>query len=208
MFIFPKQKVQIKKLKILKRYLSKTRLLIIVGLLILSNLLFFIFLNNSNKEAKNGDEIPTTQQALAISLKIPKLNIDAKIESVGLTSNGNMDVPKGPDEVAWFSLGTQIGETGSAVLAGHTNWKNNQKAVFDDLDKLKKGDKIFIENTNGKIISFVVREIRIYKADAYAPEVFTSTTGTHLNLITCTGDWDKITKSSTERLVVFTEMVN
>src|SRR3989344_5889270 len=45
-----------------------------------------------------NSELPTR-------LKIPKINIDASVEYVGLTPDGAMDVPKGRVNVAWFNLG-------------------------------------------------------------------------------------------------------
>jgi LPXTG-site transpeptidase (sortase) family protein len=139
-------------------------------------------------------------------LKIPVIGVDAVVIPVGLTSDGAMDVPKGPDEVAWFNLGDRPGEIGTAVMTGHYGWKNNLPAVFDNLHKLEVGDKIIAEDENGVSTTFIVREIRIYDKDASAPEVFGSEDGKeYLNLITCTGDWNKVDKSFSERLVVFAE---
>ena len=57
-----------------------------------------------------------------------------------------MDVPKQPDDVAWFDLGFRPGQKGSAVIDGHSGWKDNRPAVFDNLSKLKNGDKIYVED--------------------------------------------------------------
>ncbi|MEX0919084.1 MAG: class F sortase [Candidatus Paceibacterota bacterium] len=144
---------------------------------------------------------------LPARLKIPSINVDAAIEYKSLTPEGAMDVPKGPDDIAWFDLGPRPGENGSAVIAGHRGWKNGRVAVFDNLDKLRKGDKIYVEDISGKSVSFVVRESRIYDSEAYVPEVFASNDGIHLNLVTCVGVWDKSKKSSSQRLVVFTDII-
>jgi len=144
--------------------------------------------------------------SLPVHLKIPKINVDASVESVGLTSDGAMDVPKGPAEVAWYNLGPRPGGVGSAIIDGHSGYKNNKPAVFDNLYKLQKGDKIYVENDTGVTTTFVVREIRKYNPNADATDVFISNDGkSHLNLITCTGFWNKIWKSHSERLVVFTD---
>lgn len=144
--------------------------------------------------------------ALPVHLKIPSLNINASVEYVGLTPDGAMDVPKGPDEVAWFNLGPRPGELGSAVIDGHSGWKNNRKAVFDNLHKLNKGDKIFIENEKGQTFTFVVRESKKYNPKANAEDIFVSSDGkAHLNLITCDGIWDEKEKSRSERLIVFAD---
>lgn len=143
---------------------------------------------------------------LPVRLKIPKINADAAVEYVGLTSTGAMDVPKGPADVAWFNLGTTPGDIGSAVMAGHYGWKNNIPAVFDNLNKLQKGDKIYVENAKGETITFVVREFKTYDQNADASDVFSSNDGkSHLNLITCEGIWNEAKKGRPYRLVVFTD---
>ena len=148
-----------------------------------------------------------TAPGLPIYLKIPKINVNAVIKQVGLTPNGAMDVPKGPDSVAWLKLGPHPGDNGSAVIAGHYGrWKDGRGSVFDNLNKLKKGDVLSVKDENDMITSFVVREIRKYDPKAYATEVFSSNDGkSHLNLITCGGVWNIFSKSYSQRLVVFTD---
>lgn len=145
------------------------------------------------------------QVALPIRLKIPKINADSAIEYMGITPSGIMDSPKGPLTAGWFKYGTRPGEIGSAVIDGHSGWKNNKPALFDDLYKLKKGDKIYVENSNGTV-TFIVREVKTYNPKADASNVFNSNDGkSHLNLITCTGIWDIVKKSHSDRLIVFTD---
>ena len=139
-------------------------------------------------------------------LKITALNIDAAVEGLGLNSVGEMDTPKGPDDVAWYKFGQRPGFTGSAVIAGHSNWYNGAPAVFDNLNKLNAGDKIIVVGDNGLTITFVVRELRDYDQNRNAASVFGSNDGrAHLNLITCEGVWNKVTHSFSKRLVVFAD---
>ncbi len=143
---------------------------------------------------------------LPARLKIPSINVDSAVAHVGLTSDGAMDAPKEPDEVTWFNLGPRPGEIGSAVIAGHYGWKNNIPAVFDNLHKLLKGDKISVEDEKGATITFVVRESRMYGKDEIVPDVFGSSDGkAHLNLITCAGVWNKAEQTRPKRLIVFTD---
>jgi LPXTG-site transpeptidase (sortase) family protein len=143
---------------------------------------------------------------LPVRLKIPVINVDAPVESVGLLEGGVMGLPKSIVDVAWFNSGTIPGEVGSAVFAGHYGWKNNQRAVFDTLYTLRKGDKVFVEDEKGIITPFVVRETRRYNSNSDAKDVFVSSDGkAHLNLVTCEGEWNKETKSYSTRLVVFTD---
>lgn len=139
-------------------------------------------------------------------LTIPVINVNAPITYVGITPGGTMDVPKNPTDVAWFNLGPSPGMVGSAVMAGHFGWKNGLPAVFDNLYKLQKGDKLYVKNENGSSLTFVVRELRTFGEGQDAATIFTSNDGkAHLNLITCQGVWNKDKKSYSERLVVFTD---
>ena len=151
----------------------------------------------------NQEQIIT---GLPIRFKIPKINIDSLVEYVGLTSGGAMDVPKNREDVAWFELGPRPGEDGTAIIAGHYGIKNRKESVFDNLHKLRKGDKVYIEDDKGILISFVVRESRRYDPKADATDVFGVNTGpSHLNLVTCEGEWDEILKDYPTRLVIFTD---
>ena len=177
----------------------------------------FIFLlkfqHSTPNDFENNDfkNIDTDEQAssfgLPMRLKIPVINVDSAIEFVGTAPDGNMDTPKNPADVAWYKLGSRPGENGSAVITGHYGtWKNGQRSVFDNLHKLNQGDKVYIEDDSGKIISFVTRESRRYDPSADAKEVFNSNDEkAHLNLITCEGFWNKNSKSYSQRLVVFTD---
>lgn len=139
-------------------------------------------------------------------LKIPAIGVDSVIGHVGLTSLGAMDAPKGPTEVVLFDLGPNPGEAGSAVIAGHYGWKNGTPAVFDNLNKLKKGDKIYTNSENGIITTFIVRETILYGENDDASKIFFSKDGkSHLNLITCGGVYNKLKKSYSNRLVVFSD---
>lgn len=185
---------------------------ILVGLAV-----FFVFFissrsllrHNSAPIIKNIDTVSKQEQinsGLPVRLKIPEINIDSAVEYVGINSDGAMDAPRSPDDVAWFELGKRPGDSGSAVIAGHYGWKDGKSAAFDNLYKLRKGDQLYIEDGKGITTSFVVRESRRYDPGADASNIFSSNDGkSHLNLITCEGTWDKNMKSYSERLVVFAD---
>ncbi len=188
---------------------------ILLALSALSLALIFYFTSKSpvqnspvqfakNTTAFYGQE--KINSGLPVRFKIPKIDIDTSVEHVGLTSGGAMDIPKGPDDVAWFDLGARPGDVGSAIISGHYGWKNGIPAVFDNLHKLQKGDKVYVEDEKGKTNAFVVREFRTYSQNDYAPEVFSlMDRKAHLNLVTCEGVWDKAQKSYSNRFVVFTD---
>lgn len=201
----------------LKIFLRQTLLVVVFAGLAFFLALFFYFIQQSsnlfvgrqvqNTFLKSAADFPKKINfGLPVRLKIPEINIDSAVEYVGLTSDGAMDVPENQEDVAWFELGPRPGENGSAVIAGHYGWKYKTASVFDNLYKLRKGDKLTVEDGKGVVIPFVVREIRIYDAMAGATDVFSSNDGkAHLNLVACEGVWDKSSKSYSKRLVVFTD---
>jgi sortase A len=163
--------------------------------------------SNATKEVAADADVPAkiVNYGLPARVKIPKLGIDAPIGYLGLTKRGDMAIPTNIAEVGWYKNGPLPGNKGSAILAGHVNGPKGQPGVFASLHKLQKGDTLQVIDSKNTIISFMVRETRIYGKDAQPDEVFKATDTAHLNLITCTGAWDKAQKQFQERLVVFTD---
>lgn len=153
-------------------------------------------------------EIEVQRVGLPVNIKIPIISLDADVVSLGLTANGAMDVPSDPFDTGWYELGARPGEPGTAVIDGHVNWWYGTSAVFTNLHKLKLGDSIMVQDEWGVLTTFVVREIRSYDASADASDIFNSNDDkVHLNLITCSGVWDKNAGEYSERLVIFTDGV-
>jgi LPXTG-site transpeptidase (sortase) family protein len=183
--------------------------LLVLGLAgtFLAVLILSFHLPKENFSVQTASVVGQTNLNLPIRLKIPKINIDAVIEQVGITPDGAMDVPKGPDTVAWFNLGPRPGRVGSSVIDGHSGYKNNRPAVFDNLHKLQKGDKIYIEDSKGITATFIVREFRTYGLNDDVSSVFNSNDrAAHLNLVTCSGAWNAKEKTHATRLIVFTDL--
>ena len=160
----------------------------------------------SNKTAKTKTETaPKHVYSLPERLVIPKLEVDTSVLPMGLTSTGAMQSPKTNEDTGWYSLGTRPGNTGSAVIAGHLGLKND--AVFGKLHLLAVGDTISIVDNQKAKANFVVRSLKTYDKDSDTVEIFNSKYGSHLNLITCNGDWDTVQDTYEKRLVVFTEKI-
>lgn len=141
-------------------------------------------------------------------IKIPSIKVDALINSVGLRADGSMDTPKLPRDTAWYSLGPKPGEVGSAVIAGHVNWWNGATGAFGNLHNLKVGSLITVQNSHGTTTTFIVKSKREYRQNENASSVFLSYDGkSHLNLVTCSGVWNKVLKMYSKRLVVFADKV-
>jgi LPXTG-site transpeptidase (sortase) family protein len=161
------------------------------------------------REIENKDRVIENDKpklGIPTHLYIPKIGVDAKIESIDSVSQGKMDVPSSHINAGWWTSSPIPGENGDAIIDGHYGWKDKIPAVFDNLDKLTKGDKIYVEDAKGVSVTFVVRETRVYNEKDYASDVYDSNgPGAHLNLITCGGSWDNSKQSYSKRLVVFAD---
>lgn len=159
---------------------------------------------NSIPNQKQTPEI--VDVGLPLSLSIPKINVDASVESVGLDAKKAMDVPKDADNGGWYNLGPRPGQKGNSVIAGHYDRANGSPAVFWDLNKLTQGDKIMLKDDKGKERTFsVVRTAKYPYNDFPLQEVFGQSSKPMLNLITCQGAWNTGTRNYSERLVVYAE---
>lgn len=193
----------IKALKFLFR-----RPLILIAVVAVSLLFLFYFIQGTNrKSVSQSSVVNNASPGLPVRLTIPAINVNANIQQVGVTSEGDMEVPSTIVDVGWFKLGSRPGDKGSAVISGHVDGKNGEAAIFTNLYKLKKGDRLSIEDDTGRTISFIVRESRTY-TPGYAEEVFSLNDSAHLNLVTCDGVWDTNKKIYTKRLVVFADIIN
>lgn len=85
----------------------------------------------------------------------------------------------------WYKYGPPPGNVGSAVIAGHLGVKS--PGACSKLGLLVKGDTFSVTDDRKQTATFVVTETRRYDNEAAPSEVFTSTSGAHLNLITCDG---------------------
>jgi len=202
---------------------KRTRLVKFTGIVGFFVLLFYSTNNLYNKQIEQrqasglnqhlvakaqilGTETQIDHQGFPVHLIIPAINVDADIQQVGITDEGEMATPNSFVQAGWFKLGTRPGEIGNAVIAGHLNGKDGEVGVFANLSKLKKGDNLYIKDDKGALITFVVRETRTYDP-GHADDVFGSSNSSQLNLITCDGDWDDDKQSYSKRLVVFTDKV-
>lgn len=150
--------------------------------------------------------VPKITYGRPVRLIIPKIGVNAAVERVGLTARRAMASPSGPGTVGWYRFGARPGNKGSAVMDGHSGYADGRRAAFDDLPKLKVGDKLFVKDERGARLTFVVRRKKLYARQASTAEVFKSTSSRRLNLITCTGTFDEAAGTHEQRLVVFTEL--
>lgn len=191
---------------------------VVVAITALAAIVFFVTLTQALWYAPGSDlqvpaseivprELPPSEEPA--TMRIPKLNIDTKIQQTGLNAKGNMGVPTNYTDVAWYKHGTIPGQIGSAVIDGHVDNGLGLSGVFKRLSELKKGDDIYVVTKTGRELHFVVDEAVDYPYTAVPLEkLFSRKNDVWLNLITCGGSWVKSEKTYDRRFVVYTRLVN
>ena len=151
--------------------------------------------------------VPTPSVALPARLIIPRIGVNAPVENVGITTTGDLQTPqKNPwTGVGWYSNGPRPGEEGSAVINGHLDRPGGYPATFWNLRYLVPGDVVMVLNDQGKTLQFRVLRVASYPPQqAPIQNIFGTTGGIYLNLITCAGTWIPAQHQTTLRLVVYT----
>ena len=155
----------------------------------------------SSPAAAAATPTPTRQPHVPAQLVIPKINVNAAVEQVGVDQSNNMAVPSKTTDVAWYKFGPKPGQPGDAVIDGHLDWYNGP-AVFWSLSKLQAGDEIDVMGQDGAKLRFQVSETQSVAYTSHPAGLFATSGTPRLSLITCAGSWDKNKKIYSERLIV------
>lgn len=111
-----------------------------------------------------------------------------------------MEVPDGPDKVAWYPFTSAPGRSSNAVFAAHVDWADRfgegMEGVFYDLHDLELGNVISIALDDASALTY---EVTANVAVPYnAPDVLTlmeAITNDVIALITCGGTWQRDAES-------------
>lgn len=159
-----------------------------------------------NQADSNKSEItPPLKGIIPTRIQIPAINVDANVKPYGLDESGAMAVPEDGETVAWFEPGTKPGAKGNAVLAAHVD-DYTGPAIFFYLKDLEVGDEIIVEDGD-QTLTFVVTGKEAYPYnEAPIRTIFGPANNQQLNLITCTGLYDRKTNNHQERLVIYSQL--
>lgn len=139
-------------------------------------------------------------------ITMPTITTDGFIQKVGVDQNKEIAVPNNIYVAGWFNQTVVPGEKGLSIIDGHVTGRVNN-GIFKDLSKLNDGDEFKIEFGNGTIKEFkAVKKIDVPVKDA-ASVLFSQEPGIErqVNLITCSGTFDKQTQRYPNRLIVIAQ---
>ncbi len=147
-----------------------------------------------------------TSRSVPVRLRIPALGMSISIGTLGLNSDGTVQVPTGTTRPGWFDLGPTPGQLGSAVLLGHVD-SSRGPGVFFQLRTLAVGDQVNVDLADGQTAQFTVNSVAQYSKQAFpAQRVYGSHGSSALQLVTCGGVFDHQTGSYLSNIVVFTSL--
>ncbi len=135
---------------------------------------------------------------------ISSIGVNARVETLDLTSDGLIDVPKSYGLVGWYDRSVLPGKPGPSILVGH--YTGGYGGVFDKLKNLKNGDLITVTNGRGESVTYKVTALNAYDKDKVPmADLVKASDNSRLEIITCTGVWQG--HNYNQRLVVTAEIV-
>ncbi len=167
---------------------------------------------------------PVPSDARIERLLIPKIKVDAPVETLFLQRDGSLQDPKGGTQVGWYdfcgetapviwrgcSLQPEVrrfsrpGFGGNSVFAGHVYWQD-KKSVFIGLSQLVEGDDVQIRLEDGTLYHYQVVALQVYPAEGAPVEQIIGSAGREVvTLITCYG-FNPDTQDYDNRVVVVAE---
>lgn len=133
---------------------------------------------------------------------VPGAGIRAVVETRGLDANMVMQEPEDPFQVAWYDFTAKPGTPGNAVFAGHVDHQSVGRAVFWNLRNVKLGDFMEYHSIDGQVYRYKVTRITIQNASDPANDYVAPTVDETMTVITCTGSFDRNSRSYNQRLIV------
>ena len=136
------------------------------------------------------------------SLSIDALDLEGPVRSVGLRTDGALEVP-GASEIGWYRYGAAPGYEGATVLAAHVSW-NGEIGLFHRLGDLDPGALVDVTLEDGSQRTYEVVERTLYDKDGLPRERIWRNTGDEtLVLITCGGSFNPEISRYRQNIVVY-----
>lgn len=146
--------------------------------------------------------------AVPVRLQIPRLGLDRRLLKLGLTKDGELQVPEMSQAnlPGWYRYSPPPGDVGPAVIAGHVDSMKGP-AVFYELRELQEGDTIRVRRNDGVVAVFTVTRIQLFpKAHFPTKLVYGAIRRPGLRLITCGGVYDRAHGGYQGNTIVFAKL--
>ena len=137
-----------------------------------------------------------------VSVDIPVLETSGPVIPAGVNDADELDIPPDARTLVWYRHGPTPGAAGSAVIAGHLNWKGVE-GVFSDLASTPVGEQVWVTYDDGSTRSFTVTDVELVEKPAIGVHgVFERGGDSVLRLVTCGGEFDAGRRSYKSNVIV------
>jgi LPXTG-site transpeptidase (sortase) family protein len=141
--------------------------------------------------------------AAPVSLTIPLIGVQTNLITLGLASDGELQVPPTASVAGWYTGSPRPGAIGSSIIVGHIDG-GHTAGVFFRLDTLTLGDKVYVKRADGTLVEFRVTSVQSYLKDDFpTQDVYGPVPDAELRLITCGGAFDPATRHYLSNIVVY-----
>jgi sortase (surface protein transpeptidase) len=148
------------------------------------------------------DVLAPRPSATPVRVAIPALGVDGPVLPAGVSSENELDVPPDARSLVWYRHGPAPGDRGSAVIAGHLNWRG-VTGLFADLAGVPVGAEVRVVFDDGAQRVFRVTAVELVPKPAVSVNgVFARDGARVLRLVTCGGEFDDEVNSYRSNVVV------
>ena len=160
------------------------------------------------KVVSSTRHVKTLARSVPVGIRIPAIGVSAPVAKVGLNADGTVQVPPLNDHnlAGWYEYGPTPGQLGASVILGHVDSVTGV-SVFFSLKDLRKGDKIYVTLTNGKVATFVVDGVQNASKTSFPTHaVYGKISYPGLRVITCGGTFDPTTGHYADNIIVYAQL--
>lgn len=152
--------------------------------------------------APTGPRPIPVDDTVPVRVRIAAIGVDSALETLHREDDGRLAAPVDWQSAGWFAGGPLPGAPGPSVIAGHVDSPSGP-AVFAQLARLRPGDRVEVELSDGSTAVFEVDGSRtVAQAQFPTDEVYGPVPDSQLRLITC-HSFDEAAGHYVDNLVVF-----
>lgn len=153
-----------------------------------------------------GPQPIPVDDTVPVRVRIPRIGVDSALETLRREPDGRLAAPLDWQSAGWFAGGPVPGAPGPSVIAGHVDSPDGP-AVFAELARLRPGDRVEVDLSDGSTAVFEVDGGRtVPQAEFPTGEVYGPVPDRQLRLITC-HTFDEAKGHYVDNLVVFATLV-
>lgn len=138
----------------------------------------------------------------------PTLSKSGFIQQVGIDKENKIAVPTNIHFAGWYINSVKPGQKGLSILDGHRDGIVSA-GLFYNIENLKVGESVMVEYGDGTIQYFSVKKVSVVEEKDADKVMYSKDPDieSQLNLVSCIGKFDEVTREYDKRVIVTTELI-